>query len=263
MSFCSNSAILSKYEPGINIHPLKCRCWTCEECREDRKSRLKREAFRGKPEKLLTLTVNPAWGDGISMRARALVEAWRKIRRSAKDHWGNKKIPFLAVFEETKEGEPHLHILLRAKWIPQTWISDRMAELMDAPIVHITQLNSKKKAARYVSKYIGKNPERFEGCKRYWRSLDWFVIPEKPRVNPLGEPLSKWWEPGKVADIVRKYCRKFYREVTFDLSNHKEYWLADDWPNLKQDGEIVVQDLQLFGSAPPGASGRRGGYPWL
>ena len=81
------------------------------------------------------------------------------------------------MFEKTKTGWPHLHILCRMPYVPQAWLSRRMGELIDSPVVDIRALHNVRKAAAYVAKYIAKHPHRFEGCKRYWRSQDWVLDP--------------------------------------------------------------------------------------
>jgi hypothetical protein len=265
MAFCAVNSILSQYDPGIKINPLRCNRWSCSECRDKRQGRLKSEAYRGRPNAFITLTVNPAIGTGPDHRARDLVEAWRKVRRRAKEKWGNVRLPFLAVFEETKAGEPHLHILCRLKWIPQDWLSDQMKAEIGAPIVDIRRVESKKKVASYVAKYVGKNPEKFGGCKRYWRSLDYLVEPRREYTDPLGPAKSRWFERGLPDDIAKRFSSKLYRLEVFDLAEGKEYWLADELPLLKlvreepekeaclgQEG--LFSDDLIFGSSPsPGA----------
>ena len=202
MFWCETNSILSEYEVGINLHPLKCKRWSCLVCNPLRQARLKREAHRGKPNTFITLTVCPSEHTTPEARARDLVSAWRKVRRRAKRGWGNKKIPFIAIFEETQKGEPHLHILARTKWIPQNWLSEEMQREIGAPVVDIKRINSVKAASRYVCKYVGKNPRHYGGCKRYWRSLDYLIEPAEERKDPIGEAKRKWFERGLPEEIA-------------------------------------------------------------
>jgi len=107
------------------------------------------------------------------------VKAWRTIRSEYIEEHGKGSLAFLAVFEETKRGWPHLHIVARAKWIDQPWLSKRMGQLHNSPVVDVRRVTGLGKVAHYIAKYIGKNPHRFEGVKRYWRSLDY--------LNPVAE----------------------------------------------------------------------------
>jgi len=170
---CSEWTILKVRHGKTYAEPLRCRCWSCEECRPRRVAQLKALASEGHPNTFLTLTVNPAFGDDPDDRARKLSRAWRLVRQRAMRKYRYKSLPFLAVFERTKADEPHLHILLRVAWLDQRWLSNQMAELMGAPIVDIRRVTSERGAARYIAKYLGKDPHSFDGCKRYWRSQDW------------------------------------------------------------------------------------------
>ncbi len=133
----------------------------------------------GSPNTFITLTVNPNLYMSPSARAQELAHAWRRVRRRAMKVFDLKALPFLAVFEQTKRGEPHLHILCRVRWIPQTWLSEQMNAEIGAPIVDIRRVQDGAEAIRYVAKYIGKQPHRFDGVKRYWRSQDFVVIEKK------------------------------------------------------------------------------------
>lgn len=102
-------------------------------------------------------------------------------------------MPFLAVFEATKKGWPHLHILSRAKWLDQKWLSNRMRQLIGAPVCDVRTVKNARHLSWYLAKYIGKNPHHFEGTKRYWRSLDYFT--PAPLDDPAVIDHGERWEP--------------------------------------------------------------------
>ena len=170
---CREWTLVKAFHDHLIAEPLKCKCWSCDYCAPYRRAALRAQALDGKPTKFITLTVNPARGHSPDHRARMLVRAWRLIRLRAIRKYSLKSFPFIAVFEATQAGEPHLHILARVPWISQRWLSAQMAELTDAPIVDIRQIKDAKKAANYVAKYIGKDPHSFNRCKRYWASHDY------------------------------------------------------------------------------------------
>lgn len=191
MMLCQEWALVKRLNPAIVVIPLYCKCWTCEVCRPRRKARLVREAKAGAPTKFVTLTTWRRAGYCPHAAARALVRAWRQVRREYLEAHGKGSMPFLAVFEATKSGWPHLHIVVRSKWIDQRWLSKRMGELIGAPIVDVRKVKGVGEVARYVAKYIGKNPERFEGTKRYWRSLD-YLFPEADTDEIEASPVGSW-----------------------------------------------------------------------
>ena len=170
---------------------MRCRSWGCDECQPRRKKQLIALARSGKPDTFITLTVNPATNIDPARRARALARAWPKVVKAAKRKYGYKSIPYLCVFEATKRGEPHLHILCRVKWIDQRWLSSMMRELIGAPIVDIRRVRSTDQAAHYISKYVGKEPGHFNSCKRYWRTQDYELV--KYVVEPIEGDWTATW----------------------------------------------------------------------
>ena len=171
---------------------LRCRSWGCPLCQPDRQRQLVALAASGQPTVFITLTSNPRTGSSPASRARALASAWPVIVRRARAKYGYSSIPYFCVFEATKNGEPHLHILARVKWIDQRWLSRQMRELTGAPIVDIRVVRSVKQAASYISKYIGKAPHRFKTCKRYWRTKSWDL--SKHDKEPMEGDWSNVWE---------------------------------------------------------------------
>lgn len=131
------------------------------------------QAISGKPNTMLTLTVNINRLEHPAARAVAVAHAWRRLRRAICKRQKLKSLPFIAIFERTKRGEPHLHILLRAPFISQRWISSWMKKEEQSPICDIRRVGKAGQIVGYIAKYVTKKPERFEGTKRYWCSQDY------------------------------------------------------------------------------------------
>ncbi len=216
---CSESSMVNRGLDGIQAVTLRCRAWTCDLCAESRRKQLVALAKSGNPTTFITLTVNPSELDGPHSRARSLADAWRKIIRLLRKKYGYLKIPYFCVFEATKNGEPHLHILARVGWISQKWLSKEMRKLINAPVVDIRRVKNSKKLAYYVSKYCGKEPHRFATCKRYWTTQNWELTkfePEPPRGRwhkewelvrtPLRELAAQWEREGYEVTLSRHRC---------------------------------------------------------
>ncbi len=186
--FCSEWSLVKVEFPEITVMPLRCRCWSCDECRPGRTRRLVEEAKTGLPTLFITLTSRWRSDRTPSWAAQELVKCWRNIRRQYVYEHGKGSIPFLCVFEATKRGWPHLHIIARCKWLDQAWLSDQMAKKHNSPIVDVRRVHGLQKVAHYISKYISKNPHRFEGVKRYWRSLDFLLPCLEPEPWKLAAP---------------------------------------------------------------------------
>lgn len=232
--YCGEASVVKAGLDGFRAVSVRCRSWKCPDCAKRRKSQLIALAKSGKPDTFITLTVNPAWGHSPEYRAHKLVDAWRTIIKRVKKQYGYKTIPYFCVFEATKKGEPHLHILCRVKWISQKWLSAQMKSLMGAPIVDIRRVRDKSKLAYYISKYMGKDPHRFETCKRYWTTRDWELekyepqeppgrwgCPWKMKRTPLAELAAAWAADGYEMTVSKNHVLAYAQGPPDD-----EYWEA-------------------------------------
>lgn len=175
------------------------------------------EGIGGRPDMFLTLTIRSNdHGDPIAA-AKRLSRAWRLLRLRIMRSMKWKQLPFLAVFERHLSGWPHLHIMLRSKYIPQKWLSDQMLDLIDSPHVDVRRIRDHKQAVAYVAKYTGKDCHKFGTCKRYWQSKDYDLRqqpPEKPKPK-----YGEGWERENVT--LQQWSRNFKLlgwVVTFDAA---------------------------------------------
>ncbi|KKK77056.1 hypothetical protein LCGC14_2857450 [marine sediment metagenome] len=172
---CSEWSLVKREPTHTTVVPLRCHCWTCPECHPIRTQRLIAEAKAGNPNIFITLTSrNPGYGYPHEA-AQKLARAWRIIRAEFLREHGKHSLPFICVFEKTEDGWPHLHIIGRCKWIEQKWLSERMDDLTGSPIADVRRAWGASKVAYYITKYVAKDPHRFEGTKRYWRSQDYLT----------------------------------------------------------------------------------------
>lgn len=213
---CSEASMVKQGLDGLQAVTLRCRSWGCPLCEASRRSQLVALAKSGDPTTFITLTVNPAEGSGPPERARRLVDAWRSVIKLVKHEYGYEAIPYFCVFEATKNGEPHLHVLARVGWIDQKWLSRQMKALTNSPIVDIRRVRNKKKLAYYIAKYCGKEPHRFATCKRYWTTQNWELVKFKPEPppgrwharwrlvrTPLGDLADEWRSQGYQVEQTR------------------------------------------------------------
>ena len=168
---CSRIGTIVKHQHGkCTARKLTCRSWSCPDCAKWRRKRLVAEALSGKPNRFITLTVNPAWFDGPIERAEKLVLAWRWFVKKWRRHHPGQTGEFLAVFEATKRGEPHLHIVWRGGWVKQNDLREHFLKHMGAPVQDVRYIKGGQQVAEYVTKYISKRNIKFGSLKRYWRS---------------------------------------------------------------------------------------------
>lgn len=180
---------------------LKCRTWACEHCAPDRRKQLMGQAASGHPTRFITLTANPHEKENPEDRLKGLSHAWRLIILRLRRLHPGMSIQYLAIVEETKRGEPHLHILFRGPFIPQRLLSGWMDELEHAPIVDIRKIKNPREVISYVAKYVTKAPAQFGTSKRYWQSADYQETdPENPFVQP--EVHGKWLPDWRSLDQI-------------------------------------------------------------
>jgi len=108
---------------------------------------------------LTTSTESWAAGKDIQRSFRALV---MRLRRRG---WCSG---YVKVTEFTEAGLPHLHVLIRGPYIPQSWLSEAWSEIHSSPVVDIRLVRGQHAAAGYLAKYLGKRME-----SRYSWSWDW------------------------------------------------------------------------------------------
>lgn len=226
---CSEALLVNHDDNEGHATVLRCKRWSCELCNPFNHRRIKRAAREGQPTTFLTLTVNPARYSTPDEAARDLKGAWVNMRRAMERDWQVKRPPFIAIFEATKRGWPHLHILMRCRFIPQRWFSDTMRRLIGAPIVDVRFIDNVGRVAAYVAKYISKAPEAFAKCKRWWRSHDYCIDKEEgepfrrfgPHVAEIDTNLSAWlWRTfGGRARMAE--AREGYWRWTIDPDPHR------------------------------------------
>ena len=112
--------------------------------------------------RLITLTTSEeSWaaGKNIQRSFRALVMRLR--RRSM-------CTGYVRVIEFTKAGLPHYHVIMRGRYIPQSYLSRLWQAIHLSRVVDVRAIRRKGSAASYLAKYLGKDPR-----SRYSWSWDW------------------------------------------------------------------------------------------
>jgi len=205
---CRERSLVNENSSGGIAIPLMCRSWGCDYCAPRRQRDLIALATRGDPNRLVTLTISPTVGAGPADRAARIARAWRLVAARWRRKYPASKLEYLAVFEATKRGEPHLHILCRSGFIPQRWLSDQMRGIVNSPICDVRAVNNGRQAARYIAKYIGKEPHHFATCKRYWHTRGYEVVDASasPETTAWG---SAWLvDERPLAEILRDWTRE-------------------------------------------------------
>jgi len=201
---------------------FRCGGWGCECCAPQKLAELRRIARRGRPTWRLDLTIKQVKGKTPSEEACAMVRMWRMARQWSERVRG-ERIEFLAVFERhPTSGRPHLHILLRCERIDANELRAWLTSYNGTRQFKLKRIRSAKKAINYATKYAAKDPERFYGCKRWWKSQGWLIEPDewqKPVMDAdlawelREETLHEWQHGCLMHGFVPKELRPGYYEA--------------------------------------------------
>ena len=177
IAMCPHAQTLTGYSPSLHaevIIALSCKQWSCRFCSENKIRRLSALTRDAKPNRLLTLTVDP--------------KLWNEPR-DAFDGTRGRKVQSTGggrVTELTARGWPHYHFLLRSQFLPQKVVKDTWAGLTGATIVDLRQVRQSFRAYNYLVKYLSKL-HKIEWTERHVSySKSFFQEP----VNPKNEKMD-------------------------------------------------------------------------
>lgn len=192
------------------IVPLRCRRWWCPSCGPFLRDRLVRRIASEDANALLTLTCNPrAYASpeeafrGLSVAVNSLFKRIRRLVHPA-------PVEYFLVWELTKAGWPHAHVILRGPFVSQTWLSVAWSELSGAYIVDIRGIHQAQAAMAYVAKYLAKEPQVPQGMKRYRSSRGFFAHPDLRSERRLKGLSNIRIIPRTTSDIARELAGRGY-----------------------------------------------------
>ena len=205
--WCENGTLVKWDRVGIDINVMPCRSWHCPGCNAMRKRQLTDWFASGKPTKFLTLTWRASRPE-TPEEARAIMgPAVKLLFARWKRRIGDAELEYGNVVERTKRGYPHFHFLLRTGWIDAKWLSKTWASLIDAPVIKIERIKNLKDLARYLAKYLSKDPQKIGTGKRYWFSQNYRPKEEEERAAARRRFVYKWHRE-TLQQTVAIYARK-------------------------------------------------------
>ncbi len=230
MALCTDSAFVNADTHEGEVSLLRCKKWSCEVCNPYNRMRVMNAARKGKPNIFMTLTSREGSFATPDEAARDMKRGLVLLRRRVERKWGIKKLPFIVVFERTKKGWPHMHLLLRGNYMHWRVLRAMWEEITGSHQVDVRFIKKATQVLFYVTKYIGKDLAAFEGCKRWWRSHNYNVVEEDPyEVEKIGRWMEKVHIPwGIVVDAMEKTEAKVEK-----IGRYKYRWL---WPCTTNGG---------------------------
>lgn len=182
----------TKYEDGVWVAvPLRCRRWNCPTCARRQKRRFLKSLSETSVDALLTLTCDPKRFRDPTQAFRLMSHQIPNLMKRLRRHFPLAAIDYLVVWEETRRGWPHAHVLMRGPYLPQRLISRLWRELAFSPIVDIRRVHQRREVAAYVGKYLSKQPRVPPGYRRF-RSSQTFWAGEPPNRHHRPDGPSLW-----------------------------------------------------------------------
>lgn len=154
---CVKSSLIgvSRDKRTLKVIPLYCHKWQCPHCGRVKKKQWIETAQKGDPQRFITLTLRRDDSTSPGYKLEKIKKAFRKLIGKIRREIGSCE--YMVVYEMTKAGTPHIHMLQRGTYIPKKWLSRVWCSLTGAYIVDIHRLKGKKEVAAYVAKYLIKS----------------------------------------------------------------------------------------------------------
>lgn len=188
LQFCPRAQTLLGYRSTdfrLVVVALSCKTWGCPVCGRRRISRLAHQTQDAKPNRLLTLTVDPK----LHANPRQAFDSTRRcvpeLTRFLRKRFGS--FEYLRVTELTAAGWPHYHLLVRSPYIPQPVVKNHWAFLTGAVIVDLRKVHKALDAYTYLVKYLSKL-KHIDWTDRHVSMSKRFVPPDlnsKPKPDKL------------------------------------------------------------------------------
>lgn len=215
---CLNAQTLEAYSRKFKCTvwlALPCKQWSCHYCAELKIRQLAVKTQDAKPNRLMTLTVDPARWDSprhaFDGTRRQVPETIRALRKRFGD------VEYLRVTELTQRGWPHYHLLVRSPYIPHAVLKDIWSDLTGAIIVDLRQVKDTFQSYTYLVKYLSKM-HQIEWTERHVSYSRKFFPPPRPKVDhglDLEDHVIIETHPGKL--MYHQYRRATIVEIAYGV----------------------------------------------
>lgn len=218
---------------------LPCKRWSCRVCAEAKIKKLAHSVRSARPNRLLTLTVDPSLY--VSPR-----HAWEETRKSVPILIRNLRtrfgeVEYLRVTEVTKAGWPHYHLLVRSGYLPHSVVRKIWNELTGARIVDVRQVTKSFKAYQYLVKYLSKL-HKLEWTERHVSYSRKFIPEDKWEAEDPLTYAEETFHSYHPANYVAEHC---VGATLHRLSDHCHLVLPEGHPSHVLRTETNVDEETL------------------
>ena len=229
-----------------------CKRWNCPPCAREKIRDLATWTKLAAPNKLLTLTVDPALHDNPELAWLSTSPKVPELIRALRKRFG--PVEYLRVVEVTQKNWPHYHMMVRSDFLPQPVIKKLWDQLTGAKIVDIRVVNQFFNSFQYLVKYLTKL-HRLEWTDRHVTySRKFFPCSITRTTDP-----TEWKVLQHVSEKPLTYLEENYYgrplvqtgPLSFELPDCPKYWLP---PEPKPDTPKPIVQQFLPDPTSPGLS---------
>lgn len=205
---CAKSSLIGYDEAAheVLIIPTTCGRWDCPDCATHKASVYAAKIFAAKPERAITLTMDPS----LFASPRTCLERMNQSLSKLATAIRNEGIVFeyAAVRELHKSGWPHMHLATWGDFVPVKLIQRLWHKFTGATIVHVFSLASNLGSAHNWTKYLTKAdsfPDSvFNGTRRVTFSRAYHRYPRIDEPQSDATPIIWFWTRLTAREALRQ-----------------------------------------------------------
>lgn len=182
-----------------------CKKWACPPCAKRKARKLARLLSRAPANKFITLTQKAHEYETQREAFRRIGRNFHAFVKRLRREYGKENFEYIRVYETTKRGQPHIHVLADCPYISQKYLSEVWEEVSGAKIVDIRRIHNQSAVKSYLSKYLSKGAEMPDNIRRY--SISWRMAKKIGQdVEEISPDKPHWsWIPGTIGSQVSSY----------------------------------------------------------
>lgn len=247
--YATTTVAYSDHFQSTILMAVTCKRWGCRYCGGKKAVSLGFKVQTANPNKLITLTVNPAVHESPRKAyhdtRRKLAELSKVVRKETGE------FEYLRILEVTKKGWPHYHLVARSPYIKQKWISSIWNSLTGASIVDIRAIHKVEHVSSYVMKYLCKQKYIPWTNRRVSWSKGFFPKAEPHQKGAWKLNAKRWMDEHPATVIHSDYLGSIFTKVAADV------WLVDNTRRDPLRGAMTAdsgQEVLPFSSPNPPVS---------
>lgn len=165
--------------------PIFCKSWICPHCSKLKQRRLEQRIRSAHPNKFITLTVEQTPGLTRHDAETTIREHWSKFIAAVRKF--KPEFEYLKVIEWTKKGWPHVHVVARSDYLPQSLLATLWRKHVLPGFVDIRKIHDGSAMPREITKYVTKTARHYarrkQGERLFTTSLGFFSRESKHKEN--------------------------------------------------------------------------------